>query len=182
MAQLVAALREQISGVADPTHALMAAIQRGEQEALRARLQVMGAQRDELQQSSEALTYQVARLDAELAARRSVDERREAAIADSLNKLHQVTGELSAAHAAPAHPQDEATLSALVEGVAQLRAALTRRRKPAAKSAAGHAKAKHSRTSLPATARRRGARAPKRAAPNRRPHSRRARAQPRRKR
>jgi hypothetical protein len=77
VAQLVAALREQISGVADPTHALMAAIQRGEQEALRARLQVMGAQRDELQQSSEALTYQVARLDAELAARRSVDDRRD---------------------------------------------------------------------------------------------------------
>ena len=80
VAQLVAAVREQISGAAHPTQALMAAIQLGEQEALRARLQVTGAQRDELQQSIETLTYRVTRLDAELAARRSVDERREDAI------------------------------------------------------------------------------------------------------
>src|SRR6185437_13368786 len=65
VAQLVAAVREQIRGSPDPTQALIAAAQLGQHLSLRAQIKALETQRDQLTESLTAMTHRVARLEAE---------------------------------------------------------------------------------------------------------------------
>ena len=130
VAQFVMAVREQTRDVPDPLQALVAAAQLGEQQALKAQLTAVTAQRDQLQRSVEALSFRITNLSTELAARRSTDDAQQVALTNTLESIRVALAALPE-QLAPATPQAN-TLAQLVTQVGELRVALNRqqRRRP----------------------------------------------------
>jgi hypothetical protein len=127
VAQFVMAVREQIRDVPDPLQALIAAAQLGEQQALKSQLSTVTAQRDQLQRSVEALSYRIANLSTELAARRGTDDAQQVAVTNALEAIRIALAGLPE-QLAPATP-DANTLAELVTQVGELRVALNRQRR-----------------------------------------------------
>jgi hypothetical protein len=125
VAQLEMAVREQLRTVADPMQALLGAVQLGEQQALKAQLAAVTAQRDKLQQSLESLLYRVSKLDTELAARRREDEAQQAAVAHALEAIRETLDRVPG-HFAPSGGNSEIGLANLAKEVGRLRTALAR--------------------------------------------------------
>jgi chromosome segregation ATPase len=118
-------VRAQIRGVPDPTQALLAAAQLGEQQGLRAQLAAMAAERDRLSEALAAMTYQVSELESQHAARVAAER-------TSNTELKRATGQLQATFerlreqlAQPA-PTATAALTRLASEVRQLRTDLAR--------------------------------------------------------
>lgn len=125
VAQLVAAVREQIRGSPDPTQALIAAAQLGQHLALRAQIKALETQRDQLTESLSAMTHRVARIEAEQRANAETSVSLEATVRQ-LRASCQVT---------PRPPNADPTLKRVLAEVNALRKELKPSRRVTAKSA-----------------------------------------------
>jgi len=89
LAELESAIRTQIKDVANPTQALLAAVQLGTQHGLKAQLLALQEERDRLHQSVEALTYKAAELEAQLAARTAAQREDQQQLTAAINQLQR---------------------------------------------------------------------------------------------
>jgi hypothetical protein len=127
IAQLEATVREQVRGVPDPLRALIAAAQVGEHQALQARVATLTAERDKLSEHLTALTYKVAKLEAQMRKRAELhtDYARQLTLAATTleSALTRVTAELEGL------PSTQAVIEDLVRKVDAVAAHVTRRRR-----------------------------------------------------
>ena len=146
VAQFVMAVREQIRDVPDPLQALIGAAQLGEQQALKAQLSAVTAQRDQLQRSVEALSFRITNLGTELAARRATDDVQQVPLTNTLEAIRVALDSLPD-QLAPTTPEAN-TLAELVTQVGALRLALDRRqrRRPPPKARARPVRSKRTTT------------------------------------
>lgn len=155
VAQLEAAVRAQIRDVPDPTQALIAAAQLGEQHGLRAQLAEIAAERERLSEALAAMTYKVSELESQQAARVATERTSNTELKRATERL-QVTFERLCEQLAQPAPSSTTALTHLASQVRELRNELARtpRRQPT-KPAVRKPK-KRARIALPAKLRTRG--------------------------
>jgi len=123
VAQLEAAVRAQVRGVPDPTQALIAAAQLGEQHGLRAQLVAIAAERDRLSEALAAMTYKASELESQNAARAAAERTSNTELKRATERL-QVTFDRLREQLAQPFPIATAPLTRLASEVRQLRADL----------------------------------------------------------
>jgi phage shock protein A len=125
VAQLQAAVREQVHGVPDPTQALIAAAQLGEQLGRKEQLSAVAAERARLRNSIESMTYRIAGLEAQLAVRVAAQLSEQAEFVRVIDQL-QATFEGIRQQLGRSAPDAPSAIKRLIEQVRRLRADLGR--------------------------------------------------------
>lgn len=154
VAQLAAAVRDQVSGTPDPMQALVAAAQLGQHQALRAQVTALEAQREQLTQSLQAMTYRVAELEERLQTRQAAVSELNQVVTRLTDTLAQVRPDASAA----AYKEHHA-LQSLITEVSRLRTSMQRnRRQKAPAPSKRKAKAPHRKSPRTVSGRKRSSR------------------------
>lgn len=134
VAQLEAAVREQIRGVPDPTQALIAAAQLGEQQGLKTQLSALTADRERMSEALAAMTYKVSELESQLATRAAVELTANNELKRATDRLQSTFDQLREQLTRPA-PTAHTALTRLAAQVRQLRTDLKQSRRTGSRDA-----------------------------------------------
>jgi len=129
VSQLEATVREKLQGTGDPQQALIAAVQLGEQQGVRAQLETVTADRDRLRQHLEAMTFKVAELEVQLKANAATRRAEQSALEASLARLNNSLEGLST-HLAVGSQHSTADLDQLTARARRLISRLAHSQRP----------------------------------------------------